>query len=269
MIKLIVSDLDGTLLDESIKVREHDITCIHKALREGIKFCVATGRKDSDILEVAEMINHTFHRISQNGAFIVMEDQTDLHSTFFNASLAQKLYNHVIDRDVLTLVSTRDSEIIDRNNEMVEKIQKVLFSPLQINPNLKNEIGVSVHPSKIIVSGKDEVIEALQKELLEAYPNEIDAFISAKYTLDLMPKNISKGNAVRQLAQHLGIQLHEIACIGDSFNDVPMFQVAKYSFAMSEAKPGVKEHADYVVDSVGEAIEKIIGINSSLGAANK
>jgi Cof subfamily protein (haloacid dehalogenase superfamily) len=263
MIKLIVSDLDGTLLDESIKVRERDIKSIHKALDMGINFCLATGRKDSDIIEVSKMIDRTFHRISQNGAFIVLDDQTDLHSTFFNSSLAQKIYRHVVDKEVLTFVATRDAEFIDRDNEIVERIQKILFSPFVINPNLKNDIGVSIQPSKIVVSGKDEVIEELQKELITAYSNEIDAFISAKYTLDIMPKNISKGNAVKKLAEQTGISPDEIACIGDSFNDVPMLQVAKYSFAMSKAKAGVKEHADYVVDTVGEAIEMIFEINSS------
>ncbi|MBM7661989.1 Cof subfamily protein (haloacid dehalogenase superfamily) [Bacillus mesophilus] len=263
MIKLIVSDLDGTLLDENIKVRERDIKSIHKAQEMGINFCLATGRKDLDIIEVSKMIDRTFHRISQNGAFIVLDDQTDFHSTFFESSIAQKIYSHVVDKEVLTLVSTRDTEIIDRNNEIVERIQKVLFSPLIINPNLYNDIGVTIHPSKIIVTGKDEVIEELQTELLQAYPNEIDAFISAKYTLDIMPKNISKGNAVKKLAERIGISLEEIACIGDSFNDVSMLQVAKYGFAMSKAKQGVKECADYVVESVGEAIEIILEINSS------
>jgi Cof subfamily protein (haloacid dehalogenase superfamily) len=263
MIKLIVSDLDGTLLDESIKVRESDIEMINQAIGQGITFCLATGRKDRDIVAVLEMLDRSFHRISQNGAFIVMDDETDLHSTFFEPAIAKKLYHHVKDKEVLTFVSTRHDEMIQKKNEIVEKIEKFLFSPITENPNLHEEIGVSIQPSKIVVTGYDEVIKPLQKELLEQYPDELDAYISAPYTLDLMPKNISKGNAVKKLAGKIGIDPSEIACIGDSFNDVPMFQMAQYSFAMSKAKPEVKEHATYEVESVGEAIKMVLEINSS------
>lgn len=263
MIKLFVSDLDGTLLDENKKVRETDIDWINNALDSGITFCMASGRKDADIIAVSGMINRSFHRISQNGAFIVLNDQTDLHSTFFAPDVAKRIYNYVVEKEVLTFVSTRDDEMIDRSNDLVEKIQSVLFSPLVINPNLKDDVGVSIHPSKIVISGKDEVLEELQNELEQLFPEEIDAFISAKYTLDVMPKNISKGHAVKKLAEQLGFSLDEVACIGDSFNDVPMLQAARYGFAMSEAKPGVKEHASYIVDSVGEAIKKVIELNAN------
>ncbi|WP_246943109.1 HAD family hydrolase [Bacillus pinisoli] len=262
MIKLFVSDLDGTLLDENKVVRQQDMDCMAKAIESGVSICLASGRKDIDILAVSEMINQTSHRISQNGAFIVMDDETDLHSTFFTPGIAKKIYHHVVEKEVLTFVSTREDEMIDRSNDIVERIQKVLFSPLIINPNLRDEVGVSIQPSKIVVTGKDEVIEEIQEELQLLFPDELDAFISAKYTLDLMPKNISKGNAVKKLADQLGITMDEVACIGDSFNDVPMLQVAKYGFAMREAKPGVKEHASYVVDTVGEAIEIVLDINS-------
>lgn len=262
MIKLIVSDLDGTLLDETIKVRDHDIEMIHHALEQGITFCLASGRKDSDIVAVSEMIQRSFHRISQNGAFIIMEDQTDLHSNVFDPVIAKKLYEYIKPKEVLTFISTKEDEMIDKKNEIVEQIDKVLFSPIIENPNLKDEIGVRIQPSKIVVTGEEEVIEALQKELSKLYPDEIDAYISAKYTLDIMPKNISKGNAVKMLADKIGIHPSEIACIGDSFNDVPMFQAAKYSFAMSKAKPEVKMHATYEVESVAEAIKMILEINT-------
>ena len=263
MIKLFVSDLDGTLLDESKKVRKNDIEMIHRAIEQGVTFALASGRKDIDIVGVLEMIDRSFHRISQNGAFIVMNDETDLHSTFFDPEIAKKLYHFVKDKDVLTLVSTRHEEMVQRKTDFIKGIEGLLYTPILEKPNLHDEIGVDILPSKIIINGPDELIEQLQQELHEQFPNDLDAYISAPRTLDLMPKNISKGNAVKKLAEEIGIIPSEIACVGDSFNDVPMFQLAEYSFAMSKARPEVKAQAKYEVESVGDAIKMVLEINAS------
>jgi Cof subfamily protein (haloacid dehalogenase superfamily) len=208
------------------------------------------------------MIGQSFHRISQNGAFIVMNDENDLHSTFFEPEIAKKLYHFVKDKDVSTLVSTRHEEMVQRKTDFIKRIEGLLYTPILEKPNLHDEIGVDIFPSKIVINGPDELIEQIQKELHEQFPKELDAYISAPRTLDLMPKNISKGNAVKKLAEEIGINPNEIACVGDSFNDVPMFQIAEYSFAMSNARQEVKAHAKFEVESVGEAIKMVLEMNS-------
>lgn len=258
MIKMIISDLDGTLLSIDNKVHDDDIKAINRAIQNGIDFCLASGRKDIDIQAVAAMIGSKFHRISQNGAFIFSSDNKELHRTAFDPAIARKLYEQIIGENVKTILSTIDKEYVEEKDEIVFKIEKRLFSPIEEEKELKNKIGKTIHASKIIINGDENTIRQLQKKLVKSYSSELDTFISESKVLDVMPKNISKGNAVKILLKHIGIKPNEIACIGDSYNDIPMFKLTPNSFAMSTAHPDVKKEANFVVDSVREAIEQIL-----------
>ena len=79
--------------------------------------------------------------------------------------------------------------------------------------------------------------------------------------VELMPKGISKGNALLELMELKGYKPTEVAVIGDSMNDITMLQVTPYSFAMSHSDKIVKESSHYIVKSVAEAIEIVLKIN--------
>ncbi|WP_458413588.1 HAD family hydrolase [Schinkia sp. CFF1] len=258
MIKMIFSDLDGTLLSIDNKVQDDDIKAIHRALGHGIEFCLASGRKDIDIQAVSKMIGSNFHRISQNGAFVFSNENQELHRTSFDPMIARKLYERISNENVVTILSTIDKEYVEKKDGIISQIEKRLFSPIVEDIELKGNIGKSIHASKIIINGDEETLQKLQKDLAEAYPKELDTFISETHILDVMPKNISKGNAVQILLKHTGLNANQIACIGDSYNDIPMFHLTDNSFAMATAHPEVKKEANYVVDSVAEAIQQIL-----------
>lgn len=259
MIKMIISDLDGTLLSFDNKVHDDDTNAIHTALEHGIDFCLASGRKDLDIQAVAKLIGDSkFHRISQNGAFVFSSDDQELHRTSFEPEIAKKLYERIIGEDVITILSTIDKEYVEVKDDVILKIEERLFSPIEEEKDLRDKIGESIHTSKIIINGAEKAIRQLQKELMDTFPNDLDTFISESKILDVMPKNISKGNAIKILIKKLGLSPNEIACIGDSYNDIPMFQLTENSFAMASAHPDVKKEANFVVETVAEAIEQIL-----------
>ncbi len=76
-----------------------------------------------------------------------------------------------------------------------------------------------------------------------------------------MPLSVSKGDALKRLIKELGIAPEEIACIGDSFNDLSMFALTPHSFAMSASREEILSRASKVVHSVAEAIDLIIAYN--------
>ncbi len=89
MIKLIVSDLDGTLLGFDKKIKEEDKRAIQLAIENGIDFAVASGRMDIEILEVLKEIEQKAHRVSQNGAYIYTKTDVSLHSAAFEPDIAR------------------------------------------------------------------------------------------------------------------------------------------------------------------------------------
>ncbi len=143
-------------------------------------------------------------------------------------------------------------------NEHVSELQKRLFYGLCEVPNMSGTIGADILPSKITVLAENEVITSFQQQIMERFGDVVDTFISEPRCLDIMPKNISKGNALRSLMNHLDVQPEETACFGDAFNDIPMFRLTPYSFVMSHAHPDVKKEARYIVDSVSEAVQIIL-----------
>ncbi|MGG4492257.1 HAD family hydrolase [Metabacillus idriensis] len=263
MIKLFVSDLDGTLLSFEKKVTEQDISALKELKKNGVDVCLASGRMDVEIGEILTMVGEKYHRISQNGAFINTDQDESLHALTFENVIAKEVFEQVRSTNLITIIADYSKNYTERRDEVITGIESRMFSPIEENVNLLHALGQEVKASKISILGEYEAISELQKILQERHPDTIETYISDKQCLDVMPKNISKGNALKMLIEHLGIKSDEVACIGDSFNDIPMFNMTPHSFAMEEALPEVKTEAAYTVSSVGEAIKQVLEMNKN------
>ncbi|MCM3253774.1 HAD family hydrolase [Priestia aryabhattai] len=261
MIKLFVSDLDGTLLHEEKYVEQHNADALSELQRQGVEVCLASGRMDTEILKISTDINNTFHRISQNGGFVWTKENQELHGKVFEDDLAVKLYKKMIDPNRITLVCSNDTNYVEQRNEIIEALETHMFFPIEEQIKMTDSFGHALSPSKITVLGDHDEMVALQKEVNEEFGDYIDTYISAKQCLDIMPKHISKGNAIEILLNHLQLKPEEIACVGDSFNDIPMFQLTPNSFAMATAPEAVQRHASAVVSSVSEAARIVLEKN--------
>jgi Cof subfamily protein (haloacid dehalogenase superfamily) len=258
MIKLIVSDLDGTLLGYDRRVKQEDKEAVERAVKSGIDFAVASGRMDNEILEVLKELDQKAHRVSQNGAYIYTSADVHLHSVAFETNIAREIYKEARKLEAIVMVCNEHTNFVEKKTEHVEQMRARLFHDIIEERNMLEAIGTTIIPSKITVIGEEETVLAFQQKANEQWQNHVDTFISEPRCLDIMPKHISKGNAIRSLIEHLHLKEDEIACFGDSFNDIPMFRLTPYSFVMSHAHPDVQKEARYVVDSVHEAIDIIL-----------
>ncbi|WP_185806858.1 HAD family hydrolase [Bacillus sp. HMF5848] len=255
MIKLFACDLDGTLLTEHNQISTADIEALHHLLEKGVEVIIASGRKDYDIKKVINMIGSSCHRVSQNGAFAYLKNDTHLHATTFPKEASIEIFNFIKSFPVVPIVSTEDEEFIEQDDPHLKQIEHKLFSPVKIDKQLPLKVGQTIVPSKFIVNGSFDVLSSLRTDLLSTFPNTVDAFISGEHVLDVAPKYTNKGNAIASIMSDMNIERSELACIGDAFNDISMFELTPHSFAMTNAHPDVKQKATYVVDSVSEAIE--------------
>lgn len=261
MIKLLVSDLDGTLIDKKNQVALHDIKALKKLEEHNVDTCLASGRMDNEIMEVAKVVGDQFHRVSQNGSFVRTNDHVSLHSQTFEHGLAKKLYESACSDRNITIVCSNDTYFVAQKTDVIHQIEERLFFPIEEQGDMINAIGHSLIPSKISVLGHHEEILEMQQAIQDVFHEEVDTFISEKGCLDIMPKNISKGNALLILLKHLQLKPEEIACVGDSFNDIPMFKLTPNSFVISHAHEDVKKEATYVVETVSEAVKMILEKN--------
>jgi Cof subfamily protein (haloacid dehalogenase superfamily) len=263
MIKLIVSDLDGTLIHHHSSIRKEDVQALHAMIEEGIAVAFASGRMYPEIGAVMKEIDRRVHSISQNGAYVHTSDGTLLSHHAFERELLVELVGAAEGTPFLTMLCGPDSYFVEQMNEHARTIGARLMAPFHEIPNARELLGREVMCGKMSFFGDVEHLRGLQERLLGQYGERIDAYISDIDCMDIMPRGVSKGTGLHALLKKLNIMPEETVCIGDSFNDLAMFAETPHSFAMAGAHPEVRAQAKHTARHVADVIEWIQVSNRS------
>ncbi|UJF32141.1 HAD family hydrolase [Paenibacillus hexagrammi] len=255
MIKMIVSDLDGTLLDHSKKVSRREIDALKRIQAAGIELCLASGRMHVEMQQVMQEIDFEAHSVSQNGAFVHVKDGTRLFTHFFSPELAYEVYQVVKEFDMVKLICTGDANYTVTMDSATAEIQARMFQPFIVKEDVGAALQSDMRSCKFSFFGKVEVLMQVKEALQQKFGEQLDIYMADHDCLDVMPQNVSKGSSLLVLLEHLGLRPEEVACVGDSFNDVSMFGITPNSYAMKTAHRDVQLASAYQVHSVAEAIE--------------
>lgn len=256
---LLASDMDLTLLSPGKDVPEGNKKAI-KALQEaGIAFTIATGRSSFLVGKFAEDLGIDVPIITSNGGSLFdAVERRQFASVDFEESKIRKLLEYLLDNDAdATLYSD----------------EGIFFAPCSSRKFFVEGYNDGVEPAKqspIIDIDKSfldrDVLPRFNKILL-IKPNdtlhdlmlsdpELEALASGVDLFDVMPRGVSKGNALLKLADYLNIPSDRTFAIGDNENDVPMIEAAKYGIAMGNGTDSAKKAAYYITadyDSLGFA----------------
>ncbi|MFD3447910.1 Cof-type HAD-IIB family hydrolase [Microbacteriaceae bacterium 4G12] len=261
MIKMFISDIDGTMMHHGGAIDRNDIQSLQAMAEEGVILCFASGRLDNEIVNLMKEVGTKFHRISVNGVFIYTDTDEQLFSAAFEPQILSKLVEMTNRKSFIRYVSDEHHYYIEKKTQAVLELEeKVVMTSIE-EPLLAEKIGKTIIPNKISIGGEDDKLLHIQKEIEEMFHGYVSTFISAKNCLDVIPANISKGAAISRLLKQYHVQPEEMACIGDSYNDISMFELTPYSFAMKNADATVQQHANHVVQSVKEAVEYVRNYN--------
>lgn len=263
MIKLFISDLDNTLFDHEKQIHPEDQNALHRLMDAGLEIGLASGRMDFELVQVMNRIQARFHRISQNGAFIYTKEGKCLQRVTFPGNISKQIYEAARPFGLVCFVSEENEMFVAEKTEKARAIEERMKMPVHSRPQLHEEIGKSLFPSKVCFFGELNDLKRLDQHIHQRFPSQVDSFISDTDCLDFIPTGISKGNALEKLADELGLKPEEIATVGDSFNDVSMLEWTPHSFAMRHAPEEVKQKAGRVVSSVREACEWVLQYNQS------
>ena len=266
MIRLLALDMDGTCLNERGRMTEGTIRTLRRAADQGILIVPTTGRPLTCLpYRLTQEKDLYRYVITSNGAQVVdIWEKKTIHRKLMKrerviqflkeceklnvARMTHIQHHYVMEGPILEIVGKiyygRDIEGVRRVKDMEAFVEKI---PYDIE-----EIQV------YFFSGRTRRKVA---EILAGYPDFSWAF-GSNY-VEIFAKNTSKGTALKALASRLGISKEEIACIGDSANDLPMFEAAGLKMAMGNAVQELKQKADVVaysnrIDGAAKAIEKYI-----------
>lgn len=264
-VKLVVSDMDGTLLNSNHEVSDEFFELFKKLKEKNILFCAASGRQHNSIIERLNAIKDDIYVIAENGG-IAKKGKQVLLSNFLEPKKVIQLIpilrkikgsNIILCCDGNAFIESKDEHFIALFKEYYHSFQQV--------DNLI-EIAKTTPIFKIAVYHFESSEEFIYPEI-QHLKNKVLLKVSGQNWLDISDEKANKGNALKYLQQLLNISKTETIVFGDYHNDIEMMQESDFSFSMKNAHKDIKKIAKYTTESnddlgVERVLEKLINLKS-------
>lgn len=270
--KLIVSDMDGTLLGDNHKITQENKIALSKALEKGVKIVPASGRIYNSAREHFDFLDINTPLIACNGAII---KETKTNKLIYKNSIPNEICLKIIDvfeRNKVYYQLYSENTMICKNlskedqKRTAERLKNFFNDDINIHfgDDLKDEI--KKHEILKIIAIDDHDIDKLNRVKEELTDIEdIETTSSWFNNVEIMHKGVNKGEALKALVQYLKIDRQEVIAFGDNYNDIDMLQFAGMGVVMGNADDAVKEKGNYVTSTneesgVAKALYKFLGI---------
>jgi hypothetical protein len=274
-IRLLATDIDGTLLNSEFRISDADLTAVHRAHEEGIEVVLVTGRRHTFALPIAKLLGFDLWIISSNGAITRSLSGQTFHRDMLPAETCEKLCAAMREfrgNTVLTFdKEVKGAIVLEHMGELSNVIQRWLEKNLRfIDFVIPIENSLTTDPVQAMFCGS---IPRMQEALagLDAWGLRNDiTVVRTEYPLrdlsivDVLNQGCSKGHALKRWAEYRGIAREEIMAIGDNYNDVEMLAFAGKPFIMGNASQELRDRGWSVTlnndeNGVAAAIEQVLG----------
>jgi len=265
--KMIVLDVDGTLLNNDRIITARMKMALIKVQQMGIRIVLASGRPTYGVMPLAkelEMDKHDGYVLSYNGGQIINVQTGDvLFEKRVKAEMLQYLEKKSNKNNFSIFTYCEDTILTnDISNEHIIQEAELNSMRLKKVEHFSEEITFSPYKCMIVSDDEDALI-SLENHWKRRLAGELDVFRSEKFFLEIVPPFIDKANTLSILLEKLGVESKDVIAIGDGVCDVTMIQLAGLGIAMGNAQESVRACADYVTlsneeDGVALAIENTI-----------
>lgn len=260
MIKLVASDLDGTLLQNGAQeLTPRAVELIRQLTQKGIYFVAASGRQYDNERRVFDEIKDEISYIAENGSVCIHNGQV-ISRTVIAPDLAARILDEVKRNGQFEIVVSREDSCFIENNdpEFVDHIVNVIKNTTQIVDDVRKVDGPILKIAIGNMKDGPHIIDKYLKHLQDVFEGEIKVVTSGNIWIDFIAPGTNKGTALEKLLNSLGLSPEECMAFGDQYNDVEMLQFAGTSYAMSNAAPGIAYYSTYVTDSVEDVLEDLL-----------
>lgn len=250
MIRLIVSDIDGTLLPEgATNLNPEYFEVIRRLTDCGVSFAAASGRQVSSVRSVFQSIEEHICYITDNGAYVLDGGQPALERTMCREDLKALLLDLKEMPEAGVVLSNTEGFFLDTYDEELYQLLYVQYKGTGgVLDSFDDYLDTCLKISLYFKDDSSRYFPAIH----EKWSDRFTVNISGAKWIDICDKESTKGNAVRWLQQKLHVTPEETVVFGDNFNDVSMLQCAEHSYASVLAHPDVKKEAQHTVASYEE-----------------
>lgn len=246
-IKMIVSDLDGTLFNsdyEGYKVSKELISHVEEFKSKGNIFTIATGRPIETSIEVAKEVGINAPYIAYNGAKIADTKGKKIYSEEFLLTEILPFLREIEKFGASIIVYINGKVLCFKYTERIAVYEKKEITKCEeIDESL---FDTDIKINKVLVIGDVKRYKEVWNNLNISIRNKFRYVISEDDYFEIVQSNISKGMALKILKEHLNIENMEVIAIGNHMNDKELIEMADIGFAVNNAVDGLKEIADYI-----------------------
>ena len=245
MIKLIASDIDGTLIEESTPDLYPEMAEeIRSLTAQGVLFCAASGRQLPSVKNVFRDVAEEICYIAENGAHIHYQGE-DLRVTSMEREYVCGIVEELraLGEGYDFVVSTPQGSLIESKNRAFLDLMAYGYhnSFRQVEDVLKEETVIL----KIAVYHEGSIRELGERELIPAWKDRVQVCVAGEEWVDFMERSVDKGAALGWIQSRFGVLPEETMAFGDNTNDIGLMKAAYYSYAVENARPEVKAAARF------------------------
>ena len=248
MIKLIVSDLDGTIVPEATFDidKEYEVV-IEKLINKGIVFALASGRQYNSMVKLTPNIGHKIYFLADNAATIIY-DSNVMRSLYLDHKIVKDLIDYSRkDNDMRIVLSRLDGYFIESDDKYLRH---------KVFENLEG-LGEEVHDLYKYIDGTTKVSVLASNRLYEITDNlrkiwgdKLQIDISGSEWIDITDKKATKGYGVKYLQEMFNITKEETLGLGNSYNDIELLKNSGLACVPIDSHDDIKKYATKIIGSV-------------------
>lgn len=243
-VKLLVSDIDGTLVTDDKKLTSEAVAAAQKLKDAGIHLCLVSSRPPQGIQMFFKDLDILTPFAALNGGEIIGNDGTIASSLAMGNQDVYQVCELLKKNDVNAWIfGGFDWLAFDMNDPFIVYEKAVVGANPKLIDNIRN------YKNRVVkvegVSTNTALLDQLAEQINLKYPETVKALRSSDHYLDITHPKANKGFAAVELGKQYGIDISEIACIGDMDNDIPMLEIAGLSIAMGQSTERVYRHAHF------------------------
>lgn len=252
MIRLIATDIDGTLVEEgSSSLPEELFSIIHRLCDHGIIFAAASGRQYRGMERLFRPVSDKILFISENGSNVMAQGEA-LYASVIDPAIVKEMQAYVrenLPNCHLTLSTTGAMYSTGEQDEpyrrlMVEGYHNDMIFADEIDTDTIQVIKISIYCE----SGIAPYAAAIE----DAWKDRLNVVVAGKPWIDFINPGTDKGAALQRLQKQFGVAAEETMAFGDNHNDIGMIKAAGESYAVETARTAVKEAAKYIAGGYQE-----------------
>jgi Cof subfamily protein (haloacid dehalogenase superfamily) len=259
--KMVVLDLDDTLLRDDHTISPRTKKALMDAQEAGVKVVLASGRPTYAMIDIAkelELDAFGSFILSFNGAKIMnFKTKEEVFSSTLSPETIHNLYRISKEEGVWIHTYVEDTIVTEENNRFTEVEAHITGMPIEEVPSFVDAVTEPV--VKALMLEEPEKLAAVETKLQQTLAGELNVARSKPFFLEFTEAGVDKGTSLHQLINQLGIKQEEVIAMGDSYNDLAMIRFAGLGVAMGNAPDDIKEIANHVTDTnMNDGVAKVV-----------